>query len=283
MNRRFVSVFLFAVAVAGTASFLLYRLLSAQLSRTQKTAPSSKLLVATHDLQVGSLIKESDLQRVDWNGALPDATANKAAEVVGRGVIANIYTGEPISTKRLAAQGAGAGLASTIPVGMRAVAMKVDDVVGLCGFAVPGMRVDVVVSSSGGHAMQNDVTTRTLLQNIEVLSAGQHIEKSSEGKPDNVQVVNLLVTPDQAEVLSLVSNETKIQLVLRNPLDTKQQATHGASLTKLLGIEPVKETTYVPLAPRAKSQPVAKSSAPPTVEVFQGAKRTEQVVEGGAN
>jgi pilus assembly protein CpaB len=282
MNRRLVSIFIFAIAVAGIASLFLYRVLASQLSNIQKPAPSNKLLVAAHDLQVGTLLKDSDLQQVVWSGPVPNDAITDTREITGRGVVENIYGGEAISKKRLAARGAGAGLAATIPVGMRAVALKVDEVVGLAGFVVPGMRVDVLVSSSARNSAQNDISTRTMLQNIAVLSAGQHIERNTEGKPDNVQVVNLLVTPDQAEILSLVSNETKVQLVLRNPLDTKEGDTHGASLAKLFGGAPT--TTPVVFSPAPKHlAPVAKVPVAPTVEVYSGSKRTEQSVEGGVN
>jgi pilus assembly protein CpaB len=285
MNRRLILVFLFAVLVAGSASFLLYRVLSSQLSAAAKPRPAGKLLVASHDLEVGTLIKEADLQQVAWNGPVPEEVLNDAHDVAGRGVVANIYNGEPIREKRLAPKGAGAGLAAIIPIGKRAVAMKVDEVVGLAGFVVPGMRVDVVVSSAGAHSAQEDTSARTVLQNIEVLSAGQHIERNVEGKPENVQVVNLLVTPEQAEILSLVSNETKVQLVLRNPLDTKEEETHGASLAKLFGVSaPVR--TPLPIAPVIRNIPeprVKELPKPPAIEVFQGAKRSEQPVDGGIN
>ncbi len=263
---------------------LLYRLLSAQLSNVRKPVSASKLLVATHDLEVGSLIKDVDLERISWNGAAPGDAISANRDALGRGVVANIYKGEAISSKRLAARGAGAGLAATIPVGKRAVAMKVDEVVGLAGFVVPGTHVDVVVSSSGNRGAQEDITAKTLLQNIEVLSAGQHIARSAEGKPEDVQVVNLLVTPDQAEVLSLVSNQTRVQLVLRNPLDTKDEESHGASLAKLFGGAQPKAVAASPAAPRVVHQPAAKPApAEPTVEVYHGAKRSETSVQGGVN
>ena len=122
---------------------------------------------------------------------------------------------------RLAPKGAGGGLAAMIPAGMRAVAMRVNEVVGVAGFVVPGMRVDILISGSPPNSKNADLgsLTKTLLQNIEVLSAGQDFKKDAEGKPISVQVVNVLVTPEQAEQLSLAASQTTIQLVLRNPLD----------------------------------------------------------------
>ena len=112
---------------------------------------------------------------------------------------------------------------------MRACAVKVDEVVGVAGFVTPGMRVDVLISGNPPGPVNPLVGTKvkTLLQNIQVLSAGTDIQKDAEGKPQNVQVVNLLVTPKQAELLSLASNQTHIQLVLRNPLDTQEARSSG--------------------------------------------------------
>lgn len=292
MNRRLLSVFFFALVIAGVASLLLYELLSAQI-RTSIRRPVSrtKLVVAAHDLQVGSLIKEGDLQQVSYYAPVPKDSITAPPQIVGRGVIANIYKGEPIVNQRLAPKGAGAGLAATIPVGMRAVALRVNDVVGLAGFVLPGMHVDVIVSGNGSDYSgggPSNMVTRTILQNIEVLSAGQHFERKVDNKPEEVQVVNLLVEPDQAEVLALSSNETKIQLVLRNPLDTKKGATQGTSMAKLFGISPSVRPAAPPMLPRIHAEPrkIAKSEPKqPMVEVFNGSKRSEQVIDvpGGSN
>ena len=146
-----------------------------------------------------------------------------------------IYEGEPVLGNRLAAAGAGGGFSVTIPNGMRACAVKVNDVVGVAGFVVPGMRVDVLISGSSPNAPGSGPRVKTLLQNVAVLSAGQNYQKDAEGKPVEVQVVNLLVTPEQAEVLSLASNETRIQLVLRNPLDHETAKTSGSAMSDLFG------------------------------------------------
>src|SRR5579863_3500496 len=220
MNKRLLSVLGFALVISALASVVLYRLISTKLADTTKPA-TIQVAVASHDLEVGTLIKDGDLKIVDWSGPQPKGAILKPDDTVGRGVVATIYEGEPILDSRLASRGAGAGLAATIPRGMRAVAVRVNDVVGVAGFVVPGMRVDILIAGNPPGAQGNLGTqTKTLLQNIEVLSAGQNIQKDSEGKPVSVQVVNLLVTHEQAEILSLASNETRIQLILRNPLDT---------------------------------------------------------------
>ena len=159
---------------------------------------------------------------------------------------------------------------------MRACAVKVDDVVGVSGFVTPGMRVDVLISGNPpGTENQNSASgtqARTLLQNIQVLSAGTDIQKDNQGKAKQVQVVNLLVTPEQAETLSLASNQVKIQLVLRNPLDTKIDPVPGTAMGNLFGgpVGPVKSR---PVA--ARKSTVVKTP-PISVEVINGSKRTEE-------
>jgi len=278
MNRRLIGVFTFALVVASLTSFVVYRLV---LSHTSAPAvapvaavPANKLLVATHDLQIGALIKDGDIAERGWTGSIPKQVVRLRSDLIGRGVTSPIYDGEPFLDQRLAAKGAGAGLAGTIPVGKRAVALRVNDVVGLAGFVLPGMRVDVLVAGTLPGA-DGGTRCRTVLQNIEVLSAGQHIEKSPDGKPESAEVVNLLVTPDQAEVLNLASSETKVQLVLRNPLDTKEEVTHGTSIAGLFG---VKELPVVAQLSRPAPMPVA-APAPPTVEVFSGTKKAEQMID----
>ena len=279
MNRRFISVLLFALVVSGAASFLVYRLvLTHVLAAGIKPVPTHRRLVASHKLEVGALISDADLKWVQSADAVPADAINDTQQAIGRGVVATIYEGEPIASARLAAKGAGAGLAAMIPVGERAVALKVDQVVGLAGFVVPGMRVDVIIAGNPSSTpTSNGVLSRTVLQNIEVLSAGQKIEKSTDGKPEEAQVVNLLVTPDQAEILSLASNETKVQLVLRNPLDTKEETTHGTSVAALFGQSvtstPVRVTRVVAPPPVVSKQPDT------TVEVFNGIKKSEQKID----
>ncbi len=186
----------------------------------------------------------------------------------------------------------GAGLAATIPPGMRAVSIRVNDVGGVSGFVRPGARVDVLIAGNppGGSNTLGTVS-KTLLQNMEVLSAGQDMQKDAEGKPVSVPVVNLLATPEQAETLSLASSEMRIQLVLRNPLDTQTVKTPGTAVSNLFTGEtglPQPQPRPVLLRPVAKavvkapSKPAeVKSAEPPkvvvplTVEVITGTTRAE--------
>jgi pilus assembly protein CpaB len=152
----------------------------------------------------------------------------------------------------------------------------VDEVVGVAGFATPGMHVDVLISGNPGTTPSADGTqVRTLLQNIEVLSAGTDIQRDVDGKPQQVQVVNLLVTPEQAESLSLASNQTKIQLVLRNPLDNAMAEPPGTAVATLFG----GKSTPAPVArPKQVSAPAHPTAAQKVflVQVFNGSKRNDQ-------
>jgi pilus assembly protein CpaB len=233
------------------------------------------VVAAERDIKLGSVLASADLTTIEIAGTLPQGAILKPSDVVGRGVLSDLYLGEPILNSRLATPGSGGGLAATIPEGMRACAVKVDDVVGVAGFATPGMRVDVLISGNppGTNNTVQGSQVRTLLQNIQVLSAGTDIQKDSEGKPQQVQVVNLLVTPQQAEALSLASNQTKIQLVLRNPLDTKLAETPGTGLAHLYG------EANSPVGPPRPAHMIRKTANPAPhvylIEVFNGSKRSE--------
>jgi len=290
MNQRLFSVLIFAFVVSAGASLLLYRLINSRVTANAKQ-PVPQVIVAGRNLELGTLIRESDLKMADFGGTLPHGALLRKEDVVGRGVVAAIYDGEPIVESRLATKGAGAGLAATIPAGMRAFAVRVNEVVGVSGFVVPGMRVDVLINGTPPSA-KNDAGTvsRTLLQNIEVLSAGQNFQKDSEGKAVQVQVVNLLVTPEQAEILALASNETRIQLVLRNPLDTQTAKTTGAALAGLYGapIKPPAADTPKPRRASARVDlplPVAqppKPAPPVMVEVMNGTKVVQSKFPAGS-
>ncbi|HTQ55945.1 MAG TPA: Flp pilus assembly protein CpaB [Bryobacteraceae bacterium] len=283
MNQRLISVLAFAFIVSAGASMLLYRLLSGRVP-AQAAPPAQKLILAAHTLEAGALIREADLRVGDWTGAIPEGVVPKKEDIVGRGVISPILANEPIAESRLAPKGGGAGLAALIPQGMRAVAIRVNDIVDVAGFVVAGMRVDVLISGNppGENALGG--VTRTLLQNVQVLSAGQNFQKDAEGKPVSVQVVNLLVTPEQAEMLSLASTQASIQLVLRNPLDHETAKTTGSAVLQLFhpGGPPPPEPRPAP-GPRkeaARSRPkppitALPSPQPRVVEVIQGVKRVE--------
>src|SRR5438045_263665 len=266
MSRGFVGVLTFACLVAAGASLILYRVLLNRPQTTKAAASTTRVVIATKNLELGSVLKEDDVQLADWSGGVPQGASTRTQDLLGRGVTTTIYAKEPVIDSRLAPKGAGGGLAAMIPPGMRAVAVRVNEVVGVAGFVVPGTRVDVIISGSAPNANGNLGTlTRTLLQNVEVLSAGQDFKKDAEGKPIVVQVINLLVSPEHAEQLSLAAAQTSIQLVLRNPLDREIAQTPGTALSHLfLGARfampktPGPEVTQAPVRPR----PVQHAAAP---------------------
>jgi pilus assembly protein CpaB len=288
MNKRFVGVLLFATIVATVASLLLYRLLINRPQPAKAAVATTQIVLATRDIDVGTVLKEEDVKLADWPGSVPVGASMKTQDVVGRGITTAIYAKEPIIDSRLAPKGAGGGLAAMIPPGMRAFAIRVNEVVGVSGFVVAGMHVDILISGNkpGGDQSMGTLS-KTLLQNIEVLSAGQDYKKDAEGKPIAVQVVNLLVTLEQAEKLSLAAAQTNIQLVLRNPLDREVAVTSGTAMAYLFtGTKPKAEVQPAAPAPRPHvavvAPPVVRMTPPPppkkedfTMEIISGTKKTD--------
>jgi pilus assembly protein CpaB len=277
MNRRLVTILLSAFVVAALCSVLVYRLVGMRIAASKPVA-STRVVAAATDLHIGTVLAAKDLTTVQIVGAVPKGAILDAKNAIGRGVTSTLYTGEPIVDDRLAPMGSGGGLAATIRDGMRAIAVKVDQVVGVAGFVLPGMRVDVLISgtpptNTGGNG-NNNTQVRTVLQNIEVLSAGTDIQKDAEGKPQQVQVVNLLVTPEQAQVMALASNETHIQLVLRNPLDTKVAPVQGTAMTNLFVDQNAPATAKPKLTGRPA--PVKKPPQMFSVVVINGATKSEE-------
>jgi pilus assembly protein CpaB len=160
MNKRFAGVLVFALVVSFVASFLVYRLIVGQIGRVGR-AHQQQIVVAARDLPIGTLIQASDVKAVDWSGSAEKNWARNSNEVIGRGVVQAVYAGEPLAESRLAQRGAGGGLAATIPPGKRAVAVRVNDVIGVGGFAVPGMRVDVLISGVPPQLRQAALGTQT--------------------------------------------------------------------------------------------------------------------------
>jgi pilus assembly protein CpaB len=271
MNRRLLNVLLIAFVIAAGCSYIVFRLIGNRISGPRVT--TTRVVAAAADIKLGSVLRDSDLTTIDIVGTLPKGAILRPENVIGRGVISSLYAGEPILENRLAPPGSGGGLAATIPTGMRAAAVKVNEVVGVAGFVTPGMHVDILISGTppGANNAAEGSRVKTLLQNIEVLSAGTDIQRDAEGKPQQVQVVNLLVTPDQAEALSLASNETHIQLVLRNPLDNQVAKPSGTGVAELFSGGSVPKPAPVNHAPVTKAAP----SHAYLVEVFNGSKKSE--------
>jgi len=286
MNRRVLIVVSCALVLSLCAGYLVYRAVGSRVAAA-KAPPGVELVVAARDLAVGTLIEDADLRIAAWFGPPPAGAILKREALRNRGVLSAIYEGELVTEARLAPVGSGGGLAATIPPGMRACAVKVNEVVGVAGFVVPGMRVDVLITGlpPGGSAFEG-AKVRTLLQNIQVLSAGVNFQKDREGKPEQAQVVNLLVTPAQAEILSLASNETHIQLVLRNPMDTQVSGLPGTILSDLFGgaRTPAPVPSVPPKIPPPAMPPAAPVRAEPaapaapslyTIDVTNGSVHTQ--------
>jgi pilus assembly protein CpaB len=286
MKKRLIAVLAFALAVSAGAAFVLYQLIASRMTVGAAGKPATTtVLVASRDLETGALIQERDVRTQEYLTPPPGAILKKE-DIVNRGATSPIHEDAPFYDGSLAAKGAGAGFAATIPPGMRAFAVHVNEVVGVAGFAVPGMRVDLLVSGTPPPTQQDSAApvgsvTRTLLQNIQVLSAGQNYQKDAEGKPVLVQVVNLLVTPAEAEILNLATQQN-IQLVLRNPADREIVSTPGASTVNLFTDGKARPPRIAAAAPRRvpASPPPAPVAAPEkprtiTIEVYQGPKKIE--------
>jgi pilus assembly protein CpaB len=226
--------------------------------------------------------------------AFPKGAFSKPEDVLDRPVVSTILAEEPLSEGRLALRGSGVGLAPVIPVGMRAVTVRVNDVVGVAGFVLPGMRVDVLIT---GHPPGNaTMVTKTVLQNILVLSAGQTLQTDATGKPVDAPNVTVLVTPQQAELLTLAGNEGRIQLVLRNGGDQNIEKTEGLSLTTLYGAHakaipvnsgdasrPVRRREPVAVAPVALPPPPPPAPVPDQIITIRGIDKKVETVAAKKN
>jgi pilus assembly protein CpaB len=270
-KNRLLMMLLMAVVTGGLAGWLAL----GQLRKQAIAAPALsarvervQLAVAARDLPLGAMLASEDVRLVDWPGdVLPAGYAGTAAELVGRGVIAPVRANEPLLATKLADREAGAGMPILIPDGMRAVSVRVDEVSQVAGYVTPGTRVDVLVTLSPGE--NAPIVTKVILQNIQVLAAGQTIERDAEEKPQAVSVITLLVSPDDAEKLTLGAAEGRVQLALRGALDAAEVRTAGARLSTLVeGMLPPRA------APRAVPLPATPQHRGTVVETFRGGVRT---------
>jgi len=283
MRNRIFAVLAIAVLAGGGLAYGTYNMMNTQPPPTTQTT-FQPVVVATADLTMGAEIKAEDLKVAQFpDKGAPEGAYSRIEEVVGRGVVVNIVRNEPILPAKLASKEAGSGLPPVIPEGMRAVSVRVNDVIGVAGYVLPGTRVDVLATAS---PTQNtaDMTTKVVLANVQVLTAGTRMEQDQkDGKPVQVTVVTMSVTPEQAERLALASTEGKIQLALRNPLDQSAPATPGMKPSVLLGLSK-------PVAPTQSSSPKAKpgqavtvarttTTFVPTVEIIRGDKRATEPVK----
>ena len=217
MDRRFLTVLGVSLVFALVVSSIFYQISARSGSDAPAEDTQTKdLVVAVRPLAVGAMVRADDVKVVKVSASnFPSGGISNVEEVVDRPVISNILVDEPVHQGRLAPRGSGAGLAPVIPEGMRAVSLRVNEVVGVSGFVLPGMRVDILVT--GSPPDDRDRMTATILQNVLVLSAGQQMEADAQGRAMNVRTVTLLVTPEQAEKVTLAANRGQVHLVLRNP------------------------------------------------------------------
>jgi pilus assembly protein CpaB len=283
-SKRTAVVVSVAVVLAGVASLGMYRIVSRMPARTAAVT-TVNVVVAQHPLKLGTRITTDHVKLVPWPASAPVAGSfSTIEEVVNRGLISAVEENEPLTSGKLAALEAGAGLPPSIPPGMRAISVKVNEVVGVAGFVVPGTRVDVMVTLPGKNRDQ-DSTTRIVVSNAQVLTAGTRYdqENAKDGAPIPSTVVTLLVSPDDGERVALAASEGQIMLTLRNPLDQDPTATSGVRTAALFG-QPAPAPVTAPAVRRSPARPVEPivATAPPppvyTVETFRGAKRSEEVV-----
>jgi pilus assembly protein CpaB len=281
MNRRnrTIAVLLVAVGLASLASYVVYRTI-ARMPVRQVEVASVYVAVATENLSMGTRISKEHVKVVGWPAASPVKGSFPSAEaLIGRGLIQPVSANEPLTESKLAPIEAGAGLPPSITPGMRALSVKVNEVIGVAGFAVPGSRVDVIVVLNN----RDDSMARVVVSNVQVLTAGTRYdtEQAKDGKPIPSSVVTLLVTPEDAERISLANTGGKITLVLRNPLDTIATDTKGVRMASLMGapepppvINAVRGQVMRVAAPKPAPEPPKIYS----VEAIRGQKRSEEVV-----
>jgi len=226
------------------------------------------VVLASKDLPLGTVLAQEDLVVTQWPAEnLPVGFASSPEELLGRSLVSNVRTNEVILASKLAEEGL-LGLPSLIPQGLRALSVRVNDVIGVAGFVTPRTRVDVILimTPPGGR----EPISKTILQNIQALAAGQQIQETEDGKPISVTVVTVLVTPEQAERLSLAAQEGQIQMALRNTLDLEAVETPGERTSRLFagtggggGAQPSARRGAVPATPQES-----------VIEIYRGGART---------
>jgi pilus assembly protein CpaB len=268
---------LIGLVVALVVAFLLSSFVYKQFQKASivKPADTQSLVVASVPLPLGARLDATNLKVIQWPANQQVAGMfTRVEDCVNRAVITPLAANEPVLEGKLAPKESGAGLAATIPEGMRAVSVAVNEVVGVAGFVTPGTMVDVLVTGralGGGAAGQGDIT-RTFLENIRVLAAGQKVEQDREGKPQTVAVITLLVTPDEATQLTMGATDGKIQLALRNTIDTKKYEPKAIVQAALFSPQGAVSTPVQAKAPSGRK--AAPPPPPPyVIEVITGNKR----------
>jgi pilus assembly protein CpaB len=282
-RTRIFIVLVLAVTVGGAFAYGTYQYIESVPSGGSGVA-TRPVVIATTALDVGAELRADDLRLIEWpSTAVPGGAFASIQELVGRGVIMPMTMNEVVLPGKLASVEAGAGLPPAIPEGMRALSVRVNEVIGVAGYVLPGTRVDVVAIVTPTDD-RLDTTSKVILTNVQVLAAGTKIERDvDKDKPVAVTVVTMLVNPDEAERLTLASTEGKIQLALRNPLDKTRPETTGIKPAALLGHVPVSRparATGMGAVARvtAALRPAPAPAPVPTVEIIRGDKRAQEAV-----
>jgi pilus assembly protein CpaB len=263
---------LLALGSGGLAAYLALRYLREQATPLMASEPrKTSIVLAARSLPIGALITEQDVKLVGWPGdAVPSGYIGSIKDAIGRGVITPVSENEPLLASKVSTPDQGGGLPIIIKDGMRAASVRVDEVIGVAGFVLPGTHVDVLLTLDKGENRPQSLT-RTILQNVTVLAAGQQVQRDKEGKPQTVTVVTLLLTLEDAELMVLAGKEGRIQLALRNTLDTLSVVTSGAKADQLAPGAP---------APRQRSASPNRVVAPAprvnntVIEGYRGGERT---------
>ena len=268
-KRRKWMALVLALVSGGAAGYLALGYMNKPLSpRSASASAATQIVVAARDLALGTVLAPGDVKTIAWPSlTVPPGYAASEEQVIGRGLITPVSANEPLMTAKLADKEAGGGLPIVIPEGMRAVSVKVDEVIGVAGFVLPGTRVDVLVTLSDNSERQ-EAATRLILQNVQTLASGQTIQKNANGEPQTATVITLLVTPEEAEKLTLAATEGQIQLALRNTLDMAEVNTEGVQAATLV-------RTEAPVQPAAR--PTARGprrASGTSVITYNGAERT---------
>lgn len=285
MRSRLLIVLALAVTAGGGLAYATYNFMQRTDAAPPRTVamPTQPVVVALADLSLGAGITADEVRVARFPaGEVPEGTFANPSEIVGRAVISPIVRNEPILAAKLAPKDAGTGLPPAITPGMRAVSVRVNEVIGVAGYVLPGTRVDVLATASPTQQVQ-DTITKVVLTNVPVLTAGTRLEQDQkDGKPVQVTVVTLLVSPEQAERLTLASTEGKVQLALRNPSDKGTPDTPGIKTAALLSsrtlVAPPFRGGQAGRRAAATTQAAAVAPVLPTVEVIRGDKRANEVI-----
>ncbi|HKX41601.1 MAG TPA: Flp pilus assembly protein CpaB [Burkholderiaceae bacterium] len=276
---------LFIAAIAGLAAVLL----AARWMQNQG-GEKGRIAVANADIELGGRVSPEMIRMADWpEGSVPAGAFNDASKLEGRVVLVAIQRGEPLTEMRLAPVGTKGGLSAVVPEGKRAMTVRVNDVVGVAGFALPGTYVDVMVNTQDERGQRGDrdhSISKIVLERILVLAVAQEADRDST-KPKVVNAVTLEVTPKDAEILDLARSVGTLSLVLRNQTDPKAMArsSSGATKAELLGLaryepEPAKPAASAPVVRRSAPRPVVVAATPAAprncVEVIRGLSKVTE-------